>query len=82
MNESFQKLKAKLSFSPALSCPKKNDCYNLETDASHFSIGTVLSQKMQSVIGYSSNRLSKAETKYCTTQKEILAVIHYVRLFY
>ena len=84
MNESFEKLKIELSSSPVLSCPNKNDCFILDTDASQFSIGAVLSQKTQNgekVISYASNRLSKAETKYCATRKELLAVVHYVRLF-
>jgi len=85
MAQSFQKLKEELCTAPVLNSPNKTDLFILDTDASQSSVGAVLSQRnsdgQEKVVAYASNRLSKCETKYCATRKELLAVVHYVRLF-
>lgn len=81
---SFSLLKTKLSEAPILSYPNKTDTFILDTDACHSSIGAVLSQMqngVERVISYASNQLTKTERSYCTTRKELLAVIRYVRQF-
>ena len=53
----------------------------LDTDASDFSIGAVLSQKqngVERVIANGSRLLSKAEKNYSVTDRELLAVWHFV----
>jgi hypothetical protein len=50
----------------------------LDTDASGFGIGAVLSQATDGkevVIAYFSKALSKAQRQYCVTRRELLAVI-------
>ncbi|GFV68415.1 retrovirus-related Pol polyprotein from transposon 412 [Trichonephila clavipes] len=50
----------------------------MDTDASHESIGAVLSQEIdgqQRVIAYFSKCLSKPERNYCVTRKELLAIL-------
>ena len=53
----------------------------MDTDASNFGIGAVLSQIQngeEKVIAYASKSLSKAQHHYCTTKRELLAVIHFL----
>jgi transposase InsO family protein len=82
--EIFQHLKWCLTHSPILSFPAKDGDYILDTDASHSSIGAVLSQIQdgnERVIAYASNKLTKCEKGYCITRKELLAVYKYVTAF-
>ena len=52
----------------------------LDTDASEFAIGAVLSQ-VPGGHEYASRRLDHRDIKYCVTRKELLAVMHFVRHF-
>ena len=82
--EAIEKLKLLLTQSPILAFPKEEGEYILDTDASDFGIGAVLSQVqdgVEKVIAYSSRTLSKAERKYCVTRKELLAIVYHVRYF-
>jgi len=85
MEASFVKIKDSLINAPILKHPSNSDIFILDTDASCSGIGAVLSQRDyngdEHVIYYASNRLSKAEQKYCTTRKELLAIFHYTRFF-
>ncbi|KAI4872549.1 hypothetical protein NFI96_003108 [Prochilodus magdalenae] len=57
----------------------------LNTDASNFGIGTVLSQLQdgtEHVLAYGSRRLSPTEQNYGTTQRELLAVVDFTRDFH
>lgn len=82
--ESFIKLKHYLTTSPILAYPTPNDRFILDTDASGFSIGAVLSQEIEGeerVISYASKSLNKAERNYCVTRREFYAVIFYCKKF-
>lgn len=60
------------------------DKFVLDTDASDHAIGGVLSQLQNGrevVICYASHVLLKPQRKYCTTRKELLAVIKFCRHF-
>ena len=77
-------LKNKLCSSPVLVHPNRHDVFILDTDASHGCIGAVLSQLQngnERVISYASRKLSTTEKFYCTTRKELLAVVNFVRQF-
>lgn len=64
--------------------PTDSDEFILDTDASDDSIGAVLSQKqngIERVIAYASRALDRRERNYCVTRKELLAVVHFLKLF-
>lgn len=71
--EAFDSLKLKLIQTPILSYPNFNESFILDTDASNFAIGAVLSQNIdgqEKVVAYASRALTKSERKYCVTRKE------------
>lgn len=56
----------------------------LDTDASDFAMGAVLSQvmdKVEKVVAYGSKVFNPAERSYCTTRKELLAVVTFTEKF-
>ncbi|CAG2253707.1 unnamed protein product [Mytilus edulis] len=63
----------------------RSDCeFIVDTDASDFGIGAVLSQiqnEKEVVIAYSSRTLSKSERNYCTTRKELLALVFFIKQY-
>jgi hypothetical protein len=80
--ESFQVLKRNLTDSPILAYPSPDpsDKFILDTDASNFGIGAVLSQVQggtEKVIAYGSKGLSKSQRNYCTTYRELLALVEF-----
>ena len=82
--ESFDTLKERLTKSPILAYPDFKQPFILDTDASEYDIGAVLSKKQggaERVFAYSSRTLTKAERKYCVTRKELLALVTYVKVF-
>lgn len=82
---SFDHLKSNLLQSPILAHPVPNLPFVLDTDASNFGIGAILSQSgcsdSEQIIAYFSKCLNKAERNYCVTRKELLAVIKAVEHF-
>ena len=86
LQSSFVEIKNVLCSTPILHWPKKEDLFVLDTDASKYGIGGVLSQRdsqgIERVLYFASNRLSKAEQNYCATRKELLAVVRYIEFFY
>ncbi|CAG2185648.1 unnamed protein product [Mytilus edulis] len=83
--QTFRLLKEKLLSSPVLAYPEiDGEEFILDTDASHFGIGAVLSQVQEGkerVIGYASRTLNKPERNYCVTRKELLAVVYFIKYF-
>lgn len=77
--EAWGKLKGFLTSAPVLSCPNFDLPFVVQTDASDFGLGAVLSQTDvnggEHVVAYLSRSLTKAERKYSVTEKECLAVI-------
>ena len=80
----FKSLKEMLSTSDIVSYPNDEDEYILDTDASNYALGAVLSQMQngkERVIAYGSRTLNKNEKNYCVTDKELLAVKEFVEHF-
>ena len=83
--EAFNAIKKALTGPEVMGYPLSDGgCFYLDTDASGYGIGGVLSQ-MQSgrerVIAYASRGMSKAEKNYCITEKELLAVVYFMQYF-
>ena len=82
--EAFDELKRRLVTGPVLALPTNEGLYVLDKDASDFGLGAVLSQQQpegERVIAYASRTMSKAEQKYETTRKELLAVVNGLKRF-
>jgi len=82
--QAFNHLKQRLTEAPILAYPDPAKEYILNTDASDYSVGAVLSQVQggsEVVVAYYSKTLAAAEKNYCTTRKELLAVVRAVKHF-
>ena len=80
----FEKLKEALTTSSIPAMPSDDGRFILNMDASETSIGAVLSQVRnweESVIAFASRTYNKSERNYCTTRKELLAVVYFIRQF-
>ena len=74
----FDALKACLLSAPILGFPTEKVRFVLDTDASLFAIGGVLSQiqnEEEVVVAYASRRLRISQRRYCTTRREMLAAV-------
>ena len=74
----FQALRASLIDAPILAFPTETGQYILDTDASNFGLGGVLSQiqnDQERVVAYCSRALRPSQRRYCTTKREMLAVV-------
>ena len=84
-HRAFQLLKEKLVSAPVLSYPMRDGGnFTLDTDASDFAMGAVLSQEQngeERVIAYASKTLSSEQQNHCATKKELLAVVTFVEHF-
>ena len=86
--ESFKTLKEKLCSQPILTSPDFTKEFILQTDASAWGIGAVLSQQdndnIEHPIAYYSRKLLPRETRYLTIEKECLAIkaaTHHFRVY-
>jgi len=77
--QAFTTLKQKLTTAPVLMLPDPNKQFTLETDASQFALGCVLSQRDDlrklHPVGYYSRSFTRPERNYSITDKELLAII-------
>ena len=83
-DKAFSELKSRLITAPILSFPDREGQFILDTDASLTGIGAVLSQiqnNEEHVIAFASRTLNRSQQNYCTTKRELLAVITFVRHF-
>ena len=84
--EAFERLKGWLVSSPILAYPKNEGLFILDTDASLYGSGAVLSQVQENgeekIIAYGSKSLSKTEKNYCTTMRELMACVVFVKQFH
>jgi len=74
----FDSLRELLTSAPVLVFPDGDLEYVVDCDASDFGVGGVLSQVQdgdERVIAYYSHALRSSQRKYCTTKKELLALI-------
>lgn len=77
-DDAFKLLKEQLITAPVLSCPNFDLPFIIQTDASGFGLGAVLTQQHsegEKVICYLSRSLTRNERNYSTTERECLAVL-------
>lgn len=80
----FEDLKTALISPPVLGYPDPNAEFILDTDASDTNIAAILYQvkdETMTVISYGSLMLSAEQRNYCTTRKELLAVVRFTRQY-
>jgi len=78
--QAFDLLKHKLSTAPVLAMPDFNKPFQIVADASLTAIGAILLQDDRP-IAFESRKLSPAESNYDTTEREMTAVIHALRVW-
>ena len=77
-SDAFHELRAALIDAPILAFPTETGQYILDTDASNFGLGGVLSQiqnEQERVVAYCSRALRPSQRRYCTTKREMLAIV-------
>ncbi len=77
-NETFETLKGILVKAPVLKLSNFDKDFEIHSDASDFTIGGVLVQERRPVT-FESKKLSETERRWPTHEKEMWAVIHYLK---
>ncbi|BFF96473.1 uncharacterized protein DMAD_05111 [Drosophila madeirensis] len=80
--EAFEAVKSRLVADPVLACPDFARKFVLQTDASDYGLGAILTQETERgerVISYASRTLNSAERNYSATEKECLAIVWAIR---
>ena len=89
-DQAFDDLKKTLVSDSVMAYPRDSGLFILDTDASATGIGAVLSQlqwdetsqkEIERPIAYASRTLTRSQRRYCTTRRELLAVVSFVRHF-
>ena len=83
-DKSFHELKL-AKYSPILGYPAMAKPFILDTDASGYGVGAVLSHienGKEVIVAYYSKSLSKTERQYCVTRRELLAIVMEIKHFH
>ena len=81
---SFQEMKRVMTSTPVLAYPLNEGRFILDTDASDCAVAAELLQEQggkERVISYASASLTYEQRRYCTTRKEVLAIVRFTRQF-
>lgn len=81
----FTDLKQALVSAPILVFPNYNLPFCMQTDASGFGISGVLLQKINGLfrpVAFASRKLTAVETRYSTTERELLAIVYAYKQFF
>ena len=76
----FEDLKCRLATALVLRLPEFEKDFEVQTDASNFSIGGVLMQEGH-LIAYESHNLQDRERRYPVHEKEMMAIVHCLRMW-
>lgn len=82
--QAFDTLKERLTTAPLLLLPDPNLPFHLNCDASDFAIGAVLMQDQGNglqPVAYESRKLNPAERNYPVHDREMLAIVHALRVW-
>ena len=81
----FEGLKRAMTQAPVLALPDPIKGFHLHTDASNFAIAGVLSQEQPDgsyrPVAFQSRKLVPAEINYSTHEKELLAIVHSLKVW-
>ncbi|KAL0413750.1 UNVERIFIED_CONTAM: Transposon Tf2-11 polyprotein [Sesamum radiatum] len=77
---SFDNLKRAMVTNLVLALPDMSKPFVVETDASNFALGGVLMQDCH-LVAFESKKLKDVERRYSRHEKELLAIVHYLRLW-
>ena len=78
--KSFQLIKKIMSRETLLAYPQFDQPFIIHTDASHTQLGAVISQENKPIAFYS-RKLSPTQTRYTTTERELLAIVETLKEF-
>ncbi|NJO52629.1 MAG: hypothetical protein HC840_28105, partial [Leptolyngbyaceae cyanobacterium RM2_2_4] len=78
--KSFDLMKQILSKNALLAYPDFNEEFVIHTDASHTQLGAVISQKGKPIAFYS-RKLKPEQTRYTTTERELLSIVETLKEF-
>ena len=78
--KSFDLIKKLLSKEVLLAYPDFNKTFEIHTDASDLQLGAVISQEGKPIAFYS-RKLTPAQTRYTTTEQELLAIVETLKEF-
>ena len=87
--QAFQKMKDALTQAPVLAFPQESGTFILDTDASAYGVGGVLSQLQRTdqadeeerPIAFHGRLLLPREMRYCARRRELLAIVEMVQYF-
>ena len=78
--QAFDAMKRIISKETLLTYPDFSQPFDIHTDASHTQLGAVLSQSNKPIAFYS-RKLNPAQTRYTTTERELLAIVETLKEF-
>ncbi len=79
-NQALEQLKKTISREALLAYPDFNTRFDIHTDASQDQLGAVISQNGQPIAFYS-RKLNPAQTRYTTTERELLFIVETLKEF-
>ena len=78
--KAFNDIKKIVSRDVLLAYPDFNETFDIHTDASKLQLGAVISQNNKPIAFYS-RKLNPAQTRYTTTERELLAIVETLKEF-
>jgi len=78
--KAFDTMKRVLAREVLLAYPNFNETFEIHTDASHTQLGAVIAQKGKPIAFYS-RKLNLAQTRYTTTERELLSIVETLKEF-
>ena len=78
--KAFEQMKRIVGRTALLAYPDFNEPFCIHTDASHTQLGAVISQDNRPIAFYS-RKLNPAQTRYTTTERELLSIVETLKEF-
>ena len=83
--QAFEEIKARMTAAPVLKPPNPDAPYVIEVDSSDYAVGGVLLQKDEDgfmhPVAFESKKLSATERAYPAQERELLAILHALRIW-